>query len=63
MTVTPEQIRDLKLEALADLYREGRITRAECFKHEVAISLGNDAGPIRLSHTVIMSDGTEREAL
>lgn len=30
----------------ADLYREGRITRAECFRLAVDASIGQDSGPI-----------------
>jgi hypothetical protein len=38
----------LKLEVAADLYRDGKISRAECFKHEVAVSVQKDPGPIVL---------------
>lgn len=38
----------LKAEAAGHLYLEGRISRAECFKHEVAVSTQKDAGPIVL---------------
>jgi hypothetical protein len=48
MTITETQRRQLKMEACAALYRDGRISRAECFKHEVAVATEKDAGPIIL---------------
>lgn len=46
MTVTLKQRLELKLETCAELYAEGRVSRGEVFKYEVALSLGEDAGPI-----------------
>lgn len=38
----------LKCDTAGDLYRQGRISRAECFKHEVAVSTQKGPGPIVL---------------
>lgn len=43
-----QEILDLKQEVVADLYQQGKISRAECFKHEVAVSVQHDPGPIKL---------------
>ena len=36
------------MQAAAELYREGQISRAECFRHEVDVSCGRDSGPINI---------------
>lgn len=43
------EVRELEARAIiaGDLFREGQITRAECFRLEVDAVLGQDSGPIR----------------
>lgn len=43
-----EKARQIKARAViaGDLYREGRITRPECFRLEMDAALGYDSGPI-----------------
>jgi|DEB0MinimDraft_10_1074344.scaffolds.fasta_scaffold21536_4 hypothetical protein len=45
----PRLVRHLKARAViaGDLYREGKITRAECFRLEVDAAHGEDTGPIQ----------------
>ncbi len=39
-----------KEEAAAELYREGKITRAEAFRHGVEVSIHLTRGPIKLEN-------------
>ncbi len=39
---------EAKMAAAGELYAEGKITRAECFKHEVDVAVQRDSGPIKL---------------
>lgn len=43
-----KEILELKMEVAADLYRDGKISRGECFKHEVAVAVQQDPGHIVL---------------
>jgi hypothetical protein len=43
--MTLEQLK-ARASLAGEWYREGRITRAECFRLEMDASLGNDTGPI-----------------
>ncbi len=48
-TLTLHQRLELKCEVAVELYREGRITRGECFRHEVDVTVEKDSGPIKLA--------------
>ena len=41
----------------ADLFREGRITRVECFRLEVDAVTGKDTGPIRYEDNKDFEEG------
>lgn len=42
----PEYLK-ARAEIAGDLYREGKITREECFRLEMDASLGVNSGPVR----------------
>jgi len=59
-----------KATIAGDLYRDGKITRAECFRHEVDLATGRNSGPIKLidgttvvkSLSLVQADFAEIEA-
>ncbi len=46
--ITLRERLELKAEVANQLYAEGRITKAECFRHGVDIAVQQDSGPIEL---------------
>ena len=49
---------DVRASIAGDLFREGKVTRRECFRVEVDAALGENSGDLKFEENTDFQDGT-----